>query len=97
MGKKTRISARGSEIKTRRLSLGYTQREFARIIGITQAQLSHIESGASGAGEETAMAIANKLRCDFDKVFDVVAPYNSDEEDRDPLSVSHEPALFAQV
>jgi transcriptional regulator with XRE-family HTH domain len=103
MGKKTRISARGNEVKTRRLSLGYTQREFARIIGVTQAQLSHIESGASGASEETAMAIANKLRCDFDKVFDVVAPYNADEgpippqEDRDPLAVSHEQPLFAKV
>lgn len=103
MGKKTRISARGNEVKTRRLALGYTQREFARIIGVTQAQLSHIESGASGASEETAMAIANKLRCDFDKVFDVRAPYNATEEPmapreaRDPLLVSNEPALFAKA
>ena len=97
MGKKhTRIAAKGKALKMRRLELGYTQRDFAKAVGISRQQLSMIESGASGASEEKAVAIAQRLRCDFDKVFDVVVPYG-DTADETADDVEHERALFARV
>jgi len=82
--KKTRISAKGRDLKMKRLELGYTQRQFAEVVGITQQQLSMIENGRSGASEETAMAIARRLRCDVDHVFDVRVPYE-EEDAADPF------------
>jgi len=82
--KKTRIAARSREMKLKRLDLGYTQTEFAKAVGISRQQFSMIENGSSGASEETAMAIARRLRCDVDHVFDVRVPYE-EEDAADPF------------
>jgi DNA-binding XRE family transcriptional regulator len=95
--KKTRIAAKGRDLKMKRLELGFTQRQFADAVGISQQQLSMIENGRSGASEETAMAIARRLRCDVDQVFDVRVPYGEaeEEEPHQAVAVANERPLFA--
>lgn len=60
----------GSFVRERRLSLGMSQEALARRVGVTQAALSHYETGKRPMPPDVAAALAKAMRCP-----DVLARY----------------------
>ncbi|MDR2529412.1 MAG: helix-turn-helix transcriptional regulator [Synergistaceae bacterium] len=54
----------GTNIRARRLELGLNQEELAKILGLTQANVSRIESSTKGPSAEMLIALAEALSCD---------------------------------
>lgn len=59
-----RMSSIGANIKARRRELGMNQDELARLLGLTQANISRIEANAKGPSADMLPAIAEALHCD---------------------------------
>jgi transcriptional regulator with XRE-family HTH domain len=53
----------GSLVRERRLSLGISQRALARRVGVTQAALSHYETGKRPIPPDVAAALAQAMQC----------------------------------
>lgn len=53
-----------SPLRLRRLTLGLTQREVARIAGISPEQLSNLETGKADPYLSTVLALADALGCE---------------------------------
>lgn len=56
-------------MKKRRLELGLTQKEVAKMAGLTRANYSHIETGKRDLNLDQMIAIAKALKIDFDGSF----------------------------
>lgn len=65
----------GKRIQKIRRSKGYTQQQFAEIIGLSTNYLSDIERGKSSARLDKLVAIINSLECSADDVFADVINY----------------------
>jgi len=61
----------GANIKAIRRALGLNQEELAKKLGLTQANVSRIESSAKGPSAETLVAIADALGCDVRQLMGV--------------------------
>lgn len=73
----------GERIKTARRKKGYTQSDLARITGLSQPHIGHIESGKTKVGLPTILKIANALDTTIDAfVYDSI-PAAVDTYDRD--------------
>ena len=59
----------GNRIQIIRKSKGYTQQQFAEIIGLSTNYLSDIERGKSSARLDKLVTIINALDCSADDVF----------------------------
>lgn len=59
----------GNRIQKIRKSRGYTQQQFAEMIGLSTNYLSDIERGKSSARLDKLVAIINSLGCSADDVF----------------------------
>lgn len=59
----------GKRIQKLRQEKGYTQQQFAEIIGLSTNYLSDIERGKSSARLDKLVAIINALECSADDVF----------------------------
>jgi transcriptional regulator with XRE-family HTH domain len=74
----------GANIKARRHALGMTQRELAERLGVTQANVSRVESSQKGPGGEMLLSIAGALGCDVNDLLGVEAngdsPRDLDED-----------------
>jgi len=53
----------GSFVRERRLSLGISQQALARRVGVTQAALSHYETGRRPMLPDIAVALARAMQC----------------------------------
>ncbi len=65
----------GKRIQKIRRAKGYTQQQFAEIIGLSTNYLSDIERGKSSARLDKLVAIINSLECSADDVFADVIKY----------------------
>lgn len=65
----------GKRIQKIRRAKGYTQQQFAEIIGLSTNYLSDIERGKSSARLDKLVAIINALECSADDVFADVIDY----------------------
>ena len=54
----------GANIKAMRRALGLNQEDLAEKLGLTQANISRIESSVKGPSAETLLSIAEALSCD---------------------------------
>jgi len=59
----------GKSIQKIRKSKGYTQQQFAEMIGLSTNYLSDIERGKSAARIDKLVAIINALECSADDIF----------------------------
>lgn len=59
----------GKRIQKIRLAKGYTQQQFAEMIGLSTNYLSDIERGKSSARLDKLVAIINALECSADDIF----------------------------
>ncbi len=59
----------GKRIQKIRKAKGYTQQQFAEIIGLSTNYLSDIERGKSSARLDKLVAIINSLECSADDIF----------------------------
>lgn len=59
----------GKRIQKIRRSKGYTQQQFAEMIGLSTNYLSDIERGKSSARLDKLVAIINALECSADDIF----------------------------
>lgn len=59
----------GKRIQKIRKAKGYTQQQFAEMIGLSTNYLSDIERGKSSARLDKLVAIINALECSADDVF----------------------------
>ena len=59
----------GKRIQKIRQAKGYTQQQFAEVIGLSTNYLSDIERGKSSARLDKLVAIINALECSADDVF----------------------------
>lgn len=60
-----------SEIEMWRVEHNMTQKDFAKFMGVTQAQVSKWESGECNFSIKTLANIASRLNCSFDGLFDL--------------------------
>ena len=65
----------GKRIQKIRRAKGYTQQQFAEMIGLSTNYLSDIERGKSSARLDKLVAIINALECSADDVFSDVIDY----------------------
>ena len=61
----------GANIKAVRRALGLKQEDLAEKLGLTQANISRIESSVKGPSIETLLAIAEALGCDVKELMGV--------------------------
>lgn len=59
----------GKRIQKIRLAKGYTQQQFAEMIGLSTNYFSDIERGKSSARLDKLVAIINALECSADDIF----------------------------
>ncbi len=59
----------GKRIQKIRRAKGYTQQQFAEVIGLSTNYLSDIERGKSSARLDKLVAIINALECSADDIF----------------------------
>lgn len=59
----------GKRIQTIRRAKGYTQQQFAELVGLSTNYLSDIERGKSSARLDKLTAIINALECSADDIF----------------------------
>ena len=62
----------GNRIKLLRRNKGYTQQEFAEILGLSTNYLSDVERGKSFPRLDKLIAIINTLGCSADDIFEDV-------------------------
>ena len=65
----------GKRIQKIRQAKGYTQQQFAEVIGLSTNYLSDIERGKSSARLDKLVAIINALECSADDVFSDVIDF----------------------
>ena len=65
----------GKRIQKIRRAKGYTQQQFAEMIGLSTNYLSDIERGKSSARLDKLVAIINALECSADDVFSDVIEF----------------------
>ena len=65
----------GKRIQKIRLAKGYTQQQFAEMIGLSTNYFSDIERGKSSARLDKLVAIINALECSADDIFVDVIDY----------------------
>jgi transcriptional regulator with XRE-family HTH domain len=66
------VQSIGANIKAKRRALGLNQGELAAALGLTQANVSRIESSAKGPSGEMLLSIADALGCDVRELLGVV-------------------------
>jgi transcriptional regulator with XRE-family HTH domain len=58
------VQSIGANIKAKRRALGLNQGDLAAALGLTQANVSRIESSVKGPGGEMLLSVARALGCD---------------------------------
>lgn len=67
------MKAVGKQIQLHRKARGYTQEQFAEMVGLSTNYLSDVERGKSSARLDKLVLIINTLECSADEIFsDVV-------------------------
>lgn len=93
-----RYKQMGSRIFQRRKKLGFTQKEFARMINISNNHLSNIENGKSLPSFESFLKICAELKVSSDFIISgTIFPDINDEislkirkcSDEDKIKISH--------
>lgn len=67
-----------NNIKSKRIEKGITQEALAAKVGLTQSNISRIESEGVFPNVKTAAAIASALECSMDELF---GEYDGEEND----------------
>jgi transcriptional regulator with XRE-family HTH domain len=67
------IRRQPSDLQLRRLALNLTQNEVAELAGMSQSQISHIETGRCRPRRRTMERLASALFCDVAEVFPDIA------------------------
>ncbi len=68
-GDNTVMKAVGKRIQYYRKTRGYTQEQFAEMIGLSTNYLSDVERGKSSARLDKLVIIINSLECSADEIF----------------------------
>lgn len=70
----------GRNVKAARVSKGLTQKEAARMIGVTQGYLSRIELGRHDSNLSIVERVAKRLGVDASELLDGAGPADDDTE-----------------
>jgi transcriptional regulator with XRE-family HTH domain len=65
------VVVRATGLKARRQELGLTQRQLAKLVGVTQNYIPAIETGIRSAGPELMDRLMSALKASFDDLFEV--------------------------
>jgi transcriptional regulator with XRE-family HTH domain len=76
------VEVRATGLKARRRERGLTQRELARLVGVTQNYIPAIENGARNPGPELTDRLMKALAAPFQDLFEVVLIDASGKETR---------------
>ncbi len=66
------VEVRASGLKARRRERGLTQRELAKLVGVTQNYIPAIENGGRHPGPELTERLMTALSASFEDLFEVV-------------------------
>lgn len=59
----------GREIKRRRIARGWSQKQFASLVGVTSMSMSRFESGIQAPRDSVRLAIACSLSCEVNDIW----------------------------
>ena len=76
------VEVRASGLKARRRERGLTQRELAKLVGVTQNYIPAIETGNRHAGPDLIERLMHALEASFEELFEVVLVDASGKESR---------------
>lgn len=77
-----KVEVRATGLRAKRDAMGWTQRELARRLGVTQNYIPALELGTRNPGPDLRQSMMKLFKCDFEDLFTVVMvnPTNKKEE-----------------
>jgi transcriptional regulator with XRE-family HTH domain len=77
-----KVEVRATGLRARRDAMGWTQRELAKRLGVTQNYIPALELGTRNPGPDLRQSMMKLFKCDFEDLFTVVMvnPTNKKEE-----------------
>jgi transcriptional regulator with XRE-family HTH domain len=76
------VEVRATGLKARRRDRGLTQRELAKLVGVTQNYIPAIENGGRHPGPELTERLMHALQASFEELFEVVLIEETGRESR---------------
>ncbi len=67
-----RVDVRATGLRARREGKGWTQRELAKRVGVTQNYIPALELGTRNPGPDLRQKLMDLFECDFEDLFTVV-------------------------
>ena len=77
-----KVEVRATGLRAKREAMGWTQRELAKRLGVTQNYIPALELGNRNPGPDLRQKLMKLFKCDFEDLFTVVMvnPVNHHEE-----------------
>jgi transcriptional regulator with XRE-family HTH domain len=77
-----KVEVRATGLRGRREAMGWTQRELAKQLGVTQNYIPALELGNRNPGPDLRQKLMELFKCDFEDLFSVVMvnPNNGAEQ-----------------
>jgi transcriptional regulator with XRE-family HTH domain len=77
-----KVEVRATGLRAKREAMGWTQRELAKRLGVTQNYIPALELGNRNPGPDLRQKLMKLFKCDFEDLFTVVMvnPVNKREE-----------------
>jgi transcriptional regulator with XRE-family HTH domain len=77
-----KVEVRATGLRAKREAMGWTQRELAKRLGVTQNYIPALELGNRNPGPDLRQKLMSLFKCDFEDLFTVVMvnPANHKEE-----------------
>lgn len=67
-----KVEVRATGLRAKREGMGWTQRELAKRLGVTQNYIPALEAGTRNPGPKLRQSLMQLFQCDFEDLFVVV-------------------------